>query len=165
MDFVREFLYSIPVPMWMKVFFASMIPFVEARYAILFFVDMGIPFWELFAISVLGNMVPIPFIILLFRPIVNWCLSTKCFKKIGQKLDDIANKKAEKLNKIEGWGLFLFVALPVPGTGAISGALAATILKMRISRAVPIIISGTIVATLITTGALEFITNIFKTLI
>ncbi len=165
MEFIREFLYSIPVPMWLKVFFASMIPFVEARYAILFFVDMGMPFWELFFLSVFSNMVPIPFIILLFRPIVNWCLSTKYFKKIGQKLDDVANKKAKKLNNIEGWGLFLFVALPVPGTGAISGALAATIFKMRISRALPIIISGTIVATLITTGALEVITNIFKTLI
>ena len=159
MDFLRDFLYSIPIPMWLKVFFASMIPFIEARYAILFFVDMGIPFWELFAISVLGNMVPIPFIILLFRPIVNWLLSTKYLNKFGQKLDEIATEKAKKLNKIEGLGLFLFVAIPIPGTGAMSGALAATILKMRISRALPIILSGTIVATLITTGALEFISK------
>jgi len=162
MNFIKEFLYSIPIPMWIKVFLASMIPFIEARYAILFFVDMGMPFWELIIISVLGNMVPIPFIILLFRPIVNWCLSTKYFKGIGQKLDEIANEKATKMNKLEGWGLFIFVALPVPGTGAISGALAATILKMRISRALPIILIGTIVATFITTGALEIITNLTK---
>ena len=162
MDFIKNFLVSIPIlPLWMKAFFASMIPFIEARYAILFFVDMGMEFWVLFMVSVLGNMVPVPFIILLFRPIVNWFLSTKTFRKLGEKLEDIANKKASKLKTIEGLGLFLFVALPLPGTGAISGALAATIFKMRISKALPIIFLGTIVATAITTGALEIITNIF----
>ncbi len=161
MDFVKNILIAIPVPLWMKVFFASMIPFVESRFAILFFMDMGIDFWQLFLLSVLGNMVPVPIIILLFRPIVNWFLKTKYLKNIGEKLEDIANKKASKLKKVEGWGLFLFVALPLPGTGAISGALAATILKMRISRALPIIFIGTVVATSITTGALELITGLF----
>ena len=161
MDFVKNILIAIPIPLWMKVFFASMIPFVESRFAILFFMDMGIDFWQLFLISVLGNMVPVPIIILLFRPIVNWFLKTKYLKNIGEKLEEIANKKASKLKKVEGWGLFLFVALPLPGTGAISGALAATILKMRISRALPIIFIGTVVATSITTGALELITGLF----
>ncbi|MBE7028812.1 MAG: small multi-drug export protein [Ruminococcaceae bacterium] len=161
MDFVKNILIAIPIPLWMKVFFASMIPFVESRFAILFFMDMGIDFWQLFLLSVLGNMVPVPIIILLFRPIVNWFLKTKYLKNIGEKLEDIANKKASKLKKVEGWGLFLFVALPLPGTGAISGALAATILKMRISRALPIIFIGTVVATSITTGALELITGLF----
>ncbi|MBR4892627.1 MAG: small multi-drug export protein [Clostridia bacterium] len=161
MDFVKNILIAIPVPLWMKVFFASMIPFVESRFAILFFMDMGIDFWQLFLLSVLGNMVPVPIIILLFRPIVNWFLKTKYLKNIGEKLEEIANKKASKLKKVEGWGLFLFVALPLPGTGAISGALAATILKMRISRALPIIFIGTVVATSITTGALELITGLF----
>ena len=161
-DFIKNFLISIPIlPLWMKAFFASMIPFIEARYAILFFVDMGMNFWTLFLVSVLGNMVPIPLIMLLFRPIVNWLLSTKTFRKLGEKLEDIANKKASKLNTIEGLGLFVFVALPLPGTGAISGALAATIFKMRISKALPIIFLGTVVATAITTGALELITNLF----
>lgn len=162
MDFIRECLLSIPIPLWMKAFFASMIPFIEARYAILFFVDLGMPFWLLFMVSVIGNMIPIPLIMLLFRPAVSWLLSTKRLKKIGEKLDDMANKKASKINKIEGWGLFVFVALPVPGTGAISGALAASILKMRISRAIPVIFVGTIVATSITTGALELITNLLS---
>lgn len=161
MDFVKNILIAIPIPLWMKVFFASMIPFVESRFAILFFMDMGIDFWQLFLLSVLGNMVPVPIIILLFRPIVNWFLKTKYLKNIGEKLEEIANKKASKLKKVEGWGLFLFVALPLPGTGAISGALAATILKMRISRALPIIFIGTVVATSITTGALELITGLF----
>ena len=56
MDFVKQILLSIPIPMWMKVVFASMIPFIEARYAILFFTDFGIPFWQLFLLSVMGHM-------------------------------------------------------------------------------------------------------------
>ncbi len=164
MDFVRDFLISIPVPLWMKVFFASMIPFIEARYAILFFIDMGMPFWQLFLISVIGNMFPVPFIILLFRPIVSFFLKTKMLKKVGEKLEDIANKKASKVKKIEGWGLFIFVALPLPGTGALSGALASAIFNMRISKVLPIIFLGTVVATSITTGALEIITNLITKL-
>ncbi|MBE7014747.1 MAG: small multi-drug export protein [Ruminococcaceae bacterium] len=163
-DFVKEFLISIPIPLWMKAFFASMIPFIESRYAILFFTDMGMEFWQLFLVSVIGNMVPVPFIILLFRPIVSFFLKTKMFKKLGEKLDDIAHKKASKLKKVEGWGLFIFVALPLPGTGAISGALASAIFNMRISKALPVIFAGTVVATSITTGALEIITNLITKL-
>jgi len=161
-EFIKDFLLWIPVPMWMKAFFASMIPFVEARYAILFFTDFGIPFWELFLISVLGNMVPVPLIILLFRPMLNYIKKFKGLKKFADKLDNMANKKAEKVKKYEGIGLFIFVALPVPGTGAISGAVAAAILNLRISYALPIIFIGTIVATAITTGALEIITGLFS---
>lgn len=164
MGFVKDFLISIPIPLWMKIFFASMIPFIEARYAILFFTEMGMPFWQLFLFSVMGNMVPVPFIILLFRPIVAFFLKTKMFRKFGEFLDKLASKKASKIQKIEGWGLFIFVALPVPGTGAISGALAASIFNMRISKALPVILLGTIVATSITTGALEIITNLITNL-
>ena len=73
----------------------------------------------------------------------------------------MANKKAEKVKKYEGIGLFIFVALPIPGTGAISGAIAAAILDLRISYALPIIFLGTVVATAITTGALGIITSLF----
>lgn len=162
MEFIKNFLLWIPVPMRMKAFFASMIPFVEARYAILFFTDFGIPFWELFLISVIGNMVPVPIIILLFRPILNYIKKFKGLETLAEKLDNMANKKAEKVKKYEGIGLFIFVALPVPGTGAISGAIAAAILNLRISYALPIIFMGTVVATAITTGALGIITNLFS---
>ena len=66
------------------------------------------------------------------------------------------------VKKYEGIGLFIFVALPVPGTGAISGAVAAAILNLRISYALPIILLGCMVATSITTGALEIITSLFS---
>ena len=162
MEFIKEFLLWIPIPMRLKVFLASMIPFVESRYAILFFTEFSIPFWELFIISVIGNMVPVPIIILLFRPILGYIKKISFLKKFAEKIDNLANKKAEKVKKYEGIGLFLFVALPVPGTGAISGAVAAAILNLRISYALPIIFLGTVVATSITTGALELITSLFS---
>ena len=71
-------------------------------------------------------------------------------------------QKAAKVKKYEGIGLFIFVALPLPGTGAISGAIAAAILDLRISYALPIILLGSIVATSITTGALGIITSLFS---
>lgn len=162
MNFIKDFLLSIPIPMWLKVVLASMIPFVEARYAILFFTDFGIPFWQLFLISVLGNMIPVPLIILLFRPILSWIKKFKWLEGFANKLDNMANKKAEKVKKYEGIGLFVFVAIPVPGTGAISGAVAAAILNLRISYALPIIFLGTVVATSITTGALGLVMNLFS---
>ena len=160
METVKTFLLNIPVPMWLKIVIASMIPFIEARYAILFFTDFGIPFYELFILSVLGNMIPVPIIILLFRPVLNYMKRTNIFKKLASKLEKTALKKAEKVKKYEAIGLFLFVALPVPGTGAISGAIAAAILDLRFKYALPVIFAGALVATSITSGALKVLLTI-----
>lgn len=161
MESVKSILLNIPVPMWLKIVIASMIPFVEARYAILFFTDFGMPFYQLFIISVLGNMIPVPLIIILFRPILDYMKRTSVFKKIASKLEKSANKKAEKVKKYEILGLFIFVALPVPGTGAISGAIAAAVLNLRLKQALPAIFAGAVVATSITSGALKLLLSIF----
>ncbi len=161
METVKSILLNIPVPMWLKIVMASMIPFIEARYAILFFTDFGIPFYQLFILSVLGNMIPVPVIILLFRPLLNYMKRTKLFKKLASKMEKSALKKAEKVKKYEAIGLFIFVALPVPGTGAISGAVAAAILDLRLKYALPVIFAGAVVATSITSGALKLLLTIF----
>jgi len=161
METVKNLILGIPAPMWIKIVIASMIPFIEARYAILFFSDFGIPFYQLFILSVLGNMIPVPFIIFLFRPILDYMKKTKMFRKIAGKLEKSAMKKAEKVKKYEVLGLLIFVALPVPGTGAISGAIAAAILDLRLKYALPTILIGAIIATSITSGALNLILTIF----
>ena len=86
---------------------------------------------------------------------------TKMFKKLASKMEKTALKKAEKVKKYEAIGLFIFVALPVPGTGAISGAVAAAILDLRLKYALPVILAGAIVATSITSGALKLLLTIF----
>ncbi len=161
METVKNILLNIPIPMWFKIVIASMIPFVEARYAILFFTDFGIPFYQLFILSVFGNMIPVPFIILLFRPILDYMKRTEPFKNLASKLEKSASKKAEKVKKYEILGLFVFVALPVPGTGAISGAVAAAVMNLRLIQALPAIFAGAVVATSITSGALKLLLSIF----
>lgn len=156
-DAVQNFFVNLPIPVWIKIMVSAMIPMVEARYSILFFMDSGMPYWELYALSVLGNMIPVPFIIYLFRPLLGFLRRTKIFRKVAEKLEERTHKKAAQLQKYSAWGLFFFVALPVPGTGAITGSMIAALLDMREKYALPAIFIGTMVATFITTGAMGFI--------
>ncbi|MBO5408961.1 MAG: small multi-drug export protein [Clostridia bacterium] len=154
---VQNFFVNLPIPTWLKIMLSAMIPMVEARYSILFFMDSGVPYWELYALSVLGNMIPVPFIIYLFRPLLAFLRRTKLFRKVAVKLEERTHKKAAQLQKYSAWGLFFFVALPVPGTGAITGSMIAALLDMREKYALPAILIGTMVATFITTGAMGFL--------
>lgn len=156
-DAIRSFFVNLPLPLWLKVMLSAMIPMVEARYSILFFLNSGVPYWQLFGLSVLGNMIPVPFIIYLFRPILGFLRRTKLFCKLAEKLEERTHKKAAQLQKYSALGLFLFVALPVPGTGAITGSMIAALLDMREKYALPAIFIGTLVATFLTTGAMNFV--------
>ena len=158
---IRNFFINLPLPLWLKVMLSAMIPMVEARYSILFFLNSGMPYWQLYGLSVLGNMVPVPFIIYLFRPLLGFLRRTKLFCKIAEKLEERTHKKAAQLQKYSAWGLFLFVALPVPGTGAITGSMIAALLDMREKYALPAILVGTLVATFLTTGAMSFLQWLF----
>ncbi len=159
---VQNFFVNLPMPIWLKVMLSAMIPMVEARYSIFFFMGSGMPYWQLFCLSVLGNMIPIPFIIYLFRPLLAFLRRTKLFRKLAEKLEERTHKKAEQLQKYSAFGLFFFVALPVPGTGGITGSMIAALLDMREKYALPAIFFGTIVATFITTGAMNFLQYIIS---
>ena len=160
-DAIQQFFVNLPIPVWLKIMLSAMIPTVEARYSILFFMNSGMPYWELFGLSVLGNMIPVPFIIYLFRPLLAFLRRTKLFSKIAEKLEERTHKKAAQLQKYSALGLFIFVALPVPGTGAITGSMIAALLDMREKYALPAIFLGTLVATFITTGAMSFLQWLF----
>ncbi len=160
-DAIQGFFINLPLPIWLKVILSAMIPMVEARYSILFFLNSGMPYWQLFGLSVLGNMIPVPMIIYLFRPLLAFLRRTKLFSKLATKLEERTHKKAAQLQKYSAWGLFIFVALPVPGTGAITGSMIAALLDMREKYALPAIFAGTLVATFITTGAMSFLQWLF----
>ena len=102
-------------------------------------------------------MIPVPFIIYLFRPLLAFLRRTKVFRKLAEKLEERTHKKAAQLQKYSALGLFFFVAIPVPGTGAITGSMIAALLDMREKYALPAVFCGTVVATFITTGALNFL--------
>lgn len=128
------------------VFFMSMLPIVELRGSIIFAAATDMPCVWVYVISVIGNMLPIPFVILFLRPVLNWLKTTKHLSGIANWLQERSMKKAGKILKYEMLGLFIFVAIPLPGTGAWTGAIIASILNMRISRALPPIFLGVLTA-------------------
>lgn len=132
----------------LTVFLVSMVPVVELRGAIPVGYGLGIDnIWVLTILAVLGNLVPVPFIILFIKNIFAWI--RKHLPKLDgfiTKLENRAHSKSEKVQKSVFWGLFVFVAIPLPGTGAWTGALIAAMLDMRLKRAFPAIVAGVVTA-------------------
>ncbi len=139
-------------PPEIAVFLISMVPFIECRGSIPFgIVAFNMPIWKVLALSIVGNVLPIPFILWLIRPIINWFKKTRLLKPFADWLEGKAEKNQDKVLKYSKWGLFLFVAIPVPGTGAWSGALIASLLDLRIRNAFFAILCGVLCASLIMT--------------
>jgi len=125
----------------------SMLPVVELRGGIPFGVAAGLPMPAAFAAAFVGNMLPVPFLILFTRRVFLW-LQTHVPPVRGAVdwLERKADKKKEAVLKYQSWGLFLLVAIPLPGTGAWTGCLVAAVLDMRLSKAVPAITAGVLAA-------------------
>ena len=135
-------------------FFISMIPLVELRGAVPYAISSGIPLWQALLIGVIGNMLPVPIIFFFARhilewgkekPIIgnffSWCLNKG--HRGGQKLEEAAGDKGIF------WALLLFVGIPLPGTGAWTGTLAASILDWDFKRSVLAVMLGVVLAGLI----------------
>ena len=127
-------------------FAISMVPVIELRGAIPYGVAAGLDPWLAFGLSVLGNMLPVPFILLFIRKIFDWMKRYEKLGKIVTKLENRASSKSDKVKKYELVGLCLLVAIPLPGTGAWTGALVAALMDMRIRRALPTIFLGVVLA-------------------
>lgn len=130
----------------------AMVPVVELRGAIPYGVIAGLSVPAAFIISVIGNLVPIPFLVVFTRKVFEW-LRTKSewLDSVVRKLEAKADSKKEVVQKYEFWGLVLLVAIPLPGTGAWTGALVAAMMDMRLKRAMPAIILGVIIAGIVVT--------------
>ena len=130
-------------------FILSMVPVIELRGALPLGVGMGLTPVTALIVSIIGNMVPVPFIIILIRRILNWMHNFEKFDKIANKLEAKAEKAGDKLVKYEMFGLFILVAIPLPGTGAWTGSLVAALFDLRLRNAFPVIFAGVIAAGLI----------------
>lgn len=125
----------------------SMLPIVELRGGLPAGVAMGMPLREAFAAAFLGNMLPVPFIILFVRRVFVWIrVHIPRLARFVDKLEAKAWSKSDKVVRYQTWGLLLFVAIPLPGTGAWTGALIAALLDLRLKNAVPAITLGVLVA-------------------
>ena len=130
----------------------SMLPVIELRGSIPLGAGLDLPWHLNYLISVAGNFLPVPFILLFIRQILRWMKNVKYLSKIANWLEDKAHRCSTKVLKYASLGLFLFVAIPLPGTGAWTGALAASVLDMRMKYALPSILCGVLVAGFIMSG-------------
>ena len=136
-EIVKEYLY---------VFFCAMVPLIELRGSVIIGAGMGMPWFANLALSVIGNMIPVPFILLFIRKILAWMHKTKHFKGIAQWLEKKAHSKSDRVLRYASLGLVLFVGIPLPGTGAWTGALIASLLDMRMKYSLPAIFAGVCLA-------------------
>ena len=134
-------------------FLMAMVPVVELRGAIPFGVVQGLSVPMAFTLAVIGNLLPIPILVVFTRKVFEW-LRTKSqgLDNMVRKLESKAEKNKEVVLRYEFWGLMILVAIPLPGTGAWTGALVAAMMDMRLRRAMPAIIVGVLVAGVIVTG-------------
>ena len=130
------------------VFAISMIPVLELRGSILAAGFLKMEFLSTFIIAVLGNMLPIPFILFFIDKIFEWLKKTK-MKNLVEKLEKRALSKSGQIQKYGKFGLFLFVAIPLPGTGAWTGSLAASLLRMKPKDSIMPIFLGVVAAGLV----------------
>ena len=156
---VTEFLRD-KIPAELVIFIVSLLPILELRGGLIAAAILQVDWWIAFPICVIGNMLPMPFILLFLKKIFAMLKKTKLFHKLIVKLEHKASVKSKKLEQADEkkkkrriWyqigGLFLFVAIPLPGTGAWTGALVADAVDMRIKHALPTIFAGVLVAGLI----------------
>ena len=162
LDFFSLWLHETAAGEALLTMLISMLPVVELRGGLPAGVAMGLPIPAAFLASLIGNMIPVPFVILFARPLFKWIRVH--IPKLGglvSRLENRAKAKSADVLRYQTWGLLIFVAIPLPGTGAWTGALIAAVLDMRLKRAVPVIFLGVVIAGCIITLLTHGVTLLF----
>lgn len=138
---------------YLIVFGISMVPLLELRGAVPIGTGMGLPWHWTLIVAIIGNCIPIPFILIFVKKILTLMrgCKIKLFSKVSNFMFEKAEKNRDKIEKYATWGLFVFVAIPLPGTGAWTGALVASVFDMDKRKASLSIFGGVITAGLIMT--------------
>jgi uncharacterized membrane protein len=131
----------------LTVMLTAALPVIELRGAIPVGISLGLTPIHATVLSFIGSMIPVPFILFTIRPIFNYLKTTRTFRKLVNKITDRSMKNhSEKIYKYGAWGLFILVAIPLPGTGVWTGSLVAALLNMRFKLAFPAILVGNFIA-------------------
>ncbi len=149
------------IPEELIVFIISMMPILELRGGLVAASLLGIDWIVAFPICIIGNILPIPFVLFFFNKIIAWLKKTKLFGKLAEKLESRAREKSAKLEGAKFWGLLIFVGVPLPGTGGWTGAMAAALLEMRVKKSAPTILLGILLAGVIMSVLAYFIPGLF----
>lgn len=135
------------IKQFLSVFGLAMIPVFELRGAIPVGVAAGLPFWMVFLTALLGNLLPVPFLILFTRRVFEWLrIKSALLERFVSRLERKAATKEDLLKKYELLGLCILVAIPLPGTGAWTGSLVAAVFDIRLKHAFPAIALGVLIA-------------------
>ncbi len=141
MSVIRSVLYIVLI---------SMVPVIELRGAIPVGLAMDLPFWTTFIFALIGNLIPVPFLILFTRKVFEWLRKkSELLEKFVSKMEAKAASKEELLKKYELLGLIILVAIPLPGTGAWTGSLVAAVFNIRLKHSFPAIALGVLIAGII----------------
>ncbi len=150
---------------YVYVFLISMLPVVELRGSIPVAYALGLDIVPSYIVSVIGNLIPVPFILLLITPLCNLLKKTKALRWFPIWIEKKVAKNEAKVTKYKNVGLYLFVAIPIPGTGAWTGALVASFIGYKFRDALFSIILGVLTAGIIMTaisfGLIDFIVGLF----
>ncbi len=130
-------------------FIISMVPILELRGGLLAASLMDVNILTAVPLCIIGNIIPVPFILWLVTPLFTALKKTRLFRPLVEKLEARALGKRDKIEKGYFWGLALFVGIPLPGTGAWTGALLASLLDIPFKKAFPAILLGILIATVI----------------
>ena len=133
----------------MVVFIISMIPILELRGGLIVSRLLEVPITTAIPLCIIGNIIPIPFILLFIKQVFKWMKKIKLFRGLIEKLENRAMSKSDSIKKYEFWGLVLFVGIPLPGTGAWTGSLIAALLDVDFKKAILAELLGIAIATVI----------------
>ncbi len=131
------------------VFIISMIPILELRGGLIVSSLLKVPILQAIPICIVGNIIPIPFILLFIKQVFKWMKKIKLFRGLIERLEKRAMSKSDNIKRYEFWGLALFVGIPLPGTGAWTGSLIAALLDIDFKKAILAELLGIAIATII----------------
>lgn len=142
-------LEAIPFGKEILVFIISLMPILELRGGLIAAALLDLNPITSYVISIIGNILPVPFILWFINSILNWMRNSKHFSKIAKWLDGKVEKHKSQIEKFGFWGLVLFVGIPLPGTGAWTGCLIASVLNMDRKKSFIAAILGILMASII----------------
>ena len=147
-------------------FIISMVPILELRGGLLAASLLDVNILVAVPLCILGNLIPVPFILWFITPVFTALKKTRLFRPLVEKLESKALGKRDKIEKGYFWGLALFVGIPLPGTGAWTGSLLASLLDIPFKKAFPAVVLGILIATvimsLVSYGLLGAIVGLFS---
>ncbi|XOQ43746.1 MAG: Small multi-drug export protein [Clostridium sp.] len=136
------------IPAELSIFLISLLPMLELRGGILAAGLLHVEMTQAFFLCLAGTLLPVPFILLFFCKIMDWLRNTR-FVRLVRRLENKMERKSKQIEKYKTFGLLLFVAIPLPGTGAWTGSAAAALMGMRFPHAILSVFLGSIIADMI----------------